>query len=121
MQRVARRAACLCFGRAATPLTKRTTTPENTHRDPWDHAAEVSAHGVDAVVLNLALLGHHQVGGVTLQHGSSESRSRSEGLRERYLDPPQARKTIKVSSRTNTRCFGTQWARPRTLRPCTRL
>jgi hypothetical protein len=39
------------------------------YADPWDDAAEVSAHGVQAEALDVALLGDDQVGGVALQHG----------------------------------------------------
>lgn len=45
---------------------RRLATAAAAHRVPRHDAAQVRADGVDAVVLDLAVLGHHQVGGVAL-------------------------------------------------------
>jgi hypothetical protein len=45
-----------------------------THPDPRHHAAQVSAHGVQAELLNGVVLGHNQVGGVALrERGAADS------------------------------------------------
>lgn len=59
---------------------------KKTHRVPRHDAAQVRADGVDAVVLDLAVAGHDQVGGVALFFVSRCQKERGEGRGQRIAE-----------------------------------
>ena len=47
-----------------------------TYAVPWDNTSQVCADSVQTVLLNLALICDHQVGGVSLQHNTNACKHR---------------------------------------------
>lgn len=58
---------CVSQDQASSPYPGARSN-KNTHSDPRNDAAQVGAHGVQTILLNGAILGDNQVGGVTLQN-----------------------------------------------------